>query len=60
MQKRKFHYLDAIAPDPRQRRFLRLADDHDAPTRSAARLLQQDIARAFSLKWPGSDRRQTR
>lgn len=57
MQKRKFHYLDAIAPDPRQRPTLRLANGGDAPTRNAARMLQQDIARAFGLKWAGSDRR---
>ncbi|MBU4432928.1 MAG: hypothetical protein KKC14_00775 [Alphaproteobacteria bacterium] len=57
MPKRKFHYLDAIAPDPRQRPALRLADGDDAPTRSAARMLQQDIARAFGLKWASLDRR---
>ena len=59
MQQRKFHYLDAIAPDPRKRPALRLADENDAPVRSAALALQDDIALAFDLDSTGSTRRVT-
>ena len=47
MQQRKFHYLDAIAPDPRRRPALRLADGKDTAVRSAVLKLQDDLARTF-------------
>lgn len=59
MQQRKFHYLDAIAPAPRKRPALRLANDADAPVRSAALDLQDDIALAFDKDQAGSTGRVT-
>jgi hypothetical protein len=56
MLKRKFDYLDAIAPAPaaaRARPDLHIANDHDAPVSSAARSLQSEIGRVFAQenKW---------
>lgn len=51
MLKHRTHYLDAIAPPPSP--FsppLRPANDQDTPVASAARILQADIARAFSAR----------
>ena len=57
MLKRKVDYLDAIAPNPRQRPELRLANDHDAPVKSAAQGLQHEIARVFAQENTWSVRR---
>ena len=60
MLKRKFDYLDAIAPSPveaRQRPDLRIASDHDAPVASAARTLQSEIGRVFAQENTWSVRR---
>ena len=59
MLKRKFDYLDAIAPaaDARQRPALRVANDHDAPVASAARTLQSEIGRVFAQESTWSVRR---
>ena len=57
MQQRKVDYLDAIAPNTRKRPALRLANDNDAPTPSAARGLQHDIARVFAQENTWSVRR---
>jgi hypothetical protein len=56
MLKHRSHYLDAIAPHPsasprfEPRVVPRPANDQDTPVASAARVLQADIARAFSAK----------
>lgn len=60
MLKRKFDYLDAIAPAPvavRKRPDLRVANDHDAPVASAARTLQSEVARVFAQESAWSVRR---
>lgn len=59
MLKRKFDYLDAIAPaaDVRQRSELRLANDHDAPVSSGARTLQSELGRVFAQETTWSVRR---
>jgi hypothetical protein len=57
MLKRKVDYLDAIAPNPRKRPELRLANDNDAPVQSAARGLQHDVARVFAQENTWSVRR---
>lgn len=59
MLKRKFDYLDAIAPaaDVRQRPDLRVANDHDAPVSSGARTLQSELGRIFAQESTWSVRR---
>ncbi len=61
MLKRKFDYLDAIAPAPqsaaRQRPDLHVANDHDAPASSPARTLQSEIGRVFAQESKWSVRR---
>jgi len=59
MLKRKFDYLDAIAPamDVRQRPDLRVANDHDAPVSSGARTLQSELGRVFAQESTWSVRR---
>lgn len=60
MLKRKFDYLDAIAPAPvaaRKRPDLRVVNDDDAPVASAARTLQSEIARVFAQESAWSVRR---
>lgn len=60
MLKRKFDYLDAIAPAPvasRKRPDLHVANDHDAPVASAARTLQSEIGRVFAQENTWSVRR---
>jgi len=59
MLKRKFDYLDAIAPaaDARPRPELRVANDHDAPVSSGARTLQSELGRVFAQESAWSVRR---
>ena len=63
MLKRKFDYLDAIAPlankaaDVRKRPDLHIANDDDAPVASAARTLQSEIGRVFAQESAWSVRR---
>lgn len=62
MLKRKFDYLDAIAPlagkaEARQRPDLHVANDQDAPVASAARTLQSEIGRVFAQENRWSVRR---
>jgi len=60
MLKRKFDYLDAIAPAPapaHKRPDLHVANDHDAPVASAARSLQSEIGRVFAQENTWSVRR---
>lgn len=57
MLQRKVDYLDAIAPNPRKRPTLRLANDNDAPAPSAAHTLQHEIARVFAQESKWSVRR---
>jgi hypothetical protein len=59
MLKRKFDYLDAIAPalDVRKRPELRVANDHDAPVSSGARTLQSELGRVFAQESTWSVRR---
>ena len=60
MLKRKFDYLDAIAPAPveaRKRPDLHVANDHDTPVASAARNLQSEIGRVFAQENTWSVRR---
>ena len=59
MLKRKFDYLDAIAPaaEVRKRPDLHIANDHDAPVASAARTLQSEIGRVFAQESNWSVRR---
>ena len=59
MLKRKFDYLDAIAPtlDARKRPELRVANDHDAPVSSGARTLQSELGRVFAQESSWSVRR---
>jgi hypothetical protein len=63
MLKRKFDYLDAIAPSARKavevskRPALHIANDHDAPVDSAARNLQSEIGRVFAQETTWSVRR---
>jgi hypothetical protein len=59
MLKRKFDYLDAIAPvaDVPKRPDLRLAADHDAPVSSGARTLQSELGRVLAQESTWSVRR---
>ncbi|ALL13358.1 hypothetical protein AQ619_08310 [Caulobacter henricii] len=57
MLQRKVDYLDAIAPNPRKRPDLRLANDNDAPVESAAHSLQHEIGRVFAQESTWSVRR---
>lgn len=59
MLKRKFDYLDAIAPaaDTQGRPSLRIANDHDAPVSGGARSLQSELARVFAQESRWSVRR---
>ena len=63
MLKRKFDYLDAIAPlagkpaEAPTRPDLRIANDHDAPIASGARSLQSEIGRVFAQESAWSVRR---
>lgn len=63
MLKRKFDYLDAIAPladkpaEVRKRPDLRIANDTDAPVTSSARTLQSEISRVFAQESNWSVRR---
>lgn len=60
MLKRKFDYLDAIAPAPveaRKRPVLHVANDRDAPVASAARTLQSELGRVFARENRWSVRR---
>jgi len=59
MLKRKFDYLDAIAPaaDVRKRPELRVANDYDAPIDSGARTLQSELGRVFAQESTWSVRR---
>jgi len=61
MLKRKFDYLDAIAPsaaaEARKRPELHIANDHDAPVASAARSLQSELGRVFAQETTWSVRR---
>ena len=57
MLQRKVDYLDAIAPNPRKRPDLRLANDNDAPVQSPAHSLQHEIGRVFAQESTWSVRR---
>jgi hypothetical protein len=63
MLKRKFDYLDAIAPSATKlakihmRPDLHVANDDDAPVSSAARTLQSEIGRVFARETTWSVRR---
>jgi hypothetical protein len=58
MLKRKFDYLDAIAPAAEAKRpELRVANDHDAPVSSGARTLQSELGRVFAQESTWSVRR---
>lgn len=57
MLQRKVDYLDAIAPSPRKRPALRLANDNDTPAPSPVQALQHDIARVFAQESKWSVRR---
>jgi hypothetical protein len=63
MLKRKFDYLDAIAPladtpaDVRKRPDLHIANDDDAPVSNAVRSLQSEIGRVFAQENTWSVRR---
>jgi hypothetical protein len=61
MLKRKFDYLDAIAPAPHKaaapRPDLHVANDYDTPTDSPARTLQSEIGRVFAQESKWSVRR---
>ena len=60
MLKRKFDYLDAIAPAPvaaHTRPDLHVAHDGDRPVASAARTLQSEIGRVFAQESTWSVRR---
>ena len=63
MLKRKFDYLDAIAPsatnpaEARKRPDLHIANDDDAPIFSGARTLQSEISRVFAQENTWSVRR---